>query len=185
LYAALMAGFASVAGAEIKVGVVDIQRLASESPQAKAANDAITAEFTSRWQDLQKQEAALQARQDKLTKDAPTMTEIQKSAADKELRDGVRDLQTKRSAFEDDLNARKQDENAKLSRTLNEEVAAFAQAQGFDLILADGVLYASGALDVTGAVLQSLQARKTGAATPAPAGGAAAKKAAPASIAKP
>jgi len=185
LYAALLAGSASAVSAELKIGVVNIQRLAAESPQAKAANDAIQSEFTARWQDLQKQEAALQARQEKLTKDSATMTEIQKSAADKELRDGVRDLQAKRSAFEDDLNARKQDENAKISRVLDEEVVTFAKAQNFDLILADGVLYASGALDVTDALMQSMQSRRSGAATPAPAAGAAGKKTVPPSIAKP
>jgi outer membrane protein len=184
LYAALLAGSVSAVSAELKIGVVNIQRLAAESPQAKAANDAIQSEFTARYQDLMKQDAALQARQDKLTKDAATMTEIQKSAADKELRDGARDLQAKKAAFEDDLNARKQDENAKISRVLDEEVVAFAKAQNFDLILADGVIYATGALDVTEALLQSL-GRKTGAAAPAPAAGAAAKKAPPASIAKP
>jgi outer membrane protein len=185
LYAALLAGSASAVSAELKIGVVNIQRLAAESPQAKAANDAIQSEFTARWQDLQKQEAALQARQEKLTKDSATMTEIQKSAADKELRDGVRDLQAKRSAFEDDLNARKQDENAKISRVLDEEVVTFAKAQNFDLILADGVLYASGALDVTDALMQSMQSRRSGAAPPAPPAGAAGKKTVPPSIAKP
>lgn len=182
LYTALLAGSASVGAAELKIGVVNIQRLAAESPQAKAANDAIQTEFTARYQELMKQDAALQARQDKLTKDAATMTEIQRSAADKELRDGARDLQAKKAAFEDDLNARKQDENAKISRVLDEEVVTFAKAQGFDLILADGVLYATGALDVTEALLQSLQNRKTGAGASSPAAG---KKEAPASIAKP
>jgi outer membrane protein len=186
LYATLLAGSASLAHAEIKIGVVDIQRLAAESPQAKAANDALQTEFSARYQELLKQEEALQARQDRLTKDAPTMTELQRSAADKELRDGVRDLQTRRSAFQDDLDARKQDENNKISRVLQEEVAAYAKAQSFDLILADGVLFATGALDVTNAILQSLH--KTGAAAPAAApaaAGAPAKNAAPASIAKP
>jgi outer membrane protein len=181
LHAVLIAASASVGAAELKIGVVDIQRLAAESPQAQAAQIALQTEFNPRIQDLQKQEAALQARQDKLAKDAPTMTEIQRSAADKELRDGVRDLQAKRSAFEDDLNARRQDENSKISRLLQEEVATFAMAQGFDLILADGVLYANQALDVTSALLQSLQSR----VSPAPAASAPAKKAAPASIAKP
>ena len=182
LCAALLAGVTSVAGAEIKIGVVNVQRLASESPQAQAASNAIQAEFTTRYKTLQDQEAALQARQEKLSKDAPTMTEIQRSAADKELRDGVRDLQAKRSAFEDDLNARNQDEKAKLSRVLDEEVAAFARSQGYDLILGDGVYFASSAVDVTDAILKSLQNRRQGTAPAAgaPAGRPAAPPAAPA-----
>jgi outer membrane protein len=185
LYAALLAGSASAVSAELKIGVVNIQRLANESPQAKAATEAIQSEFSVRYQDLMKQDAALQARQEKLTKDAATMSEIQRSAADKELRDGARDLQAKKAAFQDDLNARNEDEKAKLLRALDEEVVAFAKAQNYDLILADGVLFATSALDVTEALMQSMQGRKTGATTPAPATGAAGKKTAPPSIAKP
>jgi len=183
LYAALLTGASSMACAEIKIGVVSIERLASESPQAKAATQALVSEFTARQKDIEAQMQALQARQDSLTKDAATMTELQKSAADKELRDGSRDLSAKRSAFEDDLNARKQDEQAKISRVVSEEVAAFARAQNYDLILADGVMFAAGALDVTSAILQGMQNRKPEAAA-APGAAAPAKKA-PAAIAKP
>jgi Skp family chaperone for outer membrane proteins len=47
-------------------------------------------------------------------------------------------------------------------------VQNFARAQGYDLILAEGVLYAAAAYDVTGPVLQALQNRgKAPAAAPA------------------
>jgi outer membrane protein len=164
LYAVLLAVSGSIAAAELKIGVVNIQRLASESPQAKAANDAIQNEFTPRYQELMQQDAALQARQEKLSKDAATMTEIQISAADKEMRDGARDLAARKAAFEDDLEARKMDENAKIGRILEEEIATFARAQGYDLILAEGVVFADSAIDVTAAILQSMQARRTGSA---------------------
>jgi outer membrane protein len=184
----MLSGIVPLASAETKIGVVNIARLAQESPQAKEANEKLGMEFTARAKEIQTQEQALQARQDKLNKDSVAMTEIQKSAADKELRDGYRDLQAKKSAFEDDLNARKQDEQAKISRALDAEVSAFAKAQGYDLILADGVVFATGALDVTPAILQAMLAHKAApaAAPAAPATGAAppANKP-PASIAKP
>lgn len=43
---------------------------------------------------------------------------------------------------------------------LLEEVQNFAKSNGYDMILADGVLYANPSLDVTGPVLQALQNRK-------------------------
>jgi len=178
-YAALLAGSASVAHAEIKVGVVDVQRLAAESPQAQAAKGNIQTEYAPRYQEMVKQAEALQARQEKLQKDAPTMTQLQRDAAEKELRDGERDLQMKRAAFEDDLEARQQSENANMARLIQEEVGAFARAEGFDLILADGVIFASGAMDVTDALLKSLNSKTGAAAAPARA------PAPPASIAKP
>jgi outer membrane protein len=185
LSATVLSGFVPLASAETKIGVVNIARLAQESPQAKEANDKLAAEFTARAKEIQTQEQALQARQDRLNKDAVAMTEIQKSAADKELRDGYRDLQAKKSAFEDDLNARKQDEQGKISRALDAEVSAFAKAQGYDLILADGVVFATTALDVTPAILQAMLAHKATPAAAAPAAGAPPANKPPASIAKP
>jgi len=170
---------ASTATAEIKIGVVNTARLMAEAPQAKLAIDGIRTEFAPREREIQTTAAALKAREDKLTKDAATMTEVQRAAAEKELRDGYRDLQRKQSEVQDDFNARRNEEMSKLNRTLAEEVQAFAKAQGFDLILTDGVIYATNALDVTGPVLTALQARRTGGAGAAPAA-APAKPAAPA-----
>jgi len=186
LSAALLTGFAAQASAELKIGVVSIPRLAQESPQAKAAHDALSAEFGPRQKALLSQQDELKKKADQLTKDEPTMTDIQRAAKEREITNGNRDLDMQKSAFEDDLNSRQQEEQEKLQRAVIEEVAAFAKAQGYDLILADGVLYANGALDVTNSILQAMQNRKPDAATPAaaaPASKPASK--APPGIAKP
>ena len=62
---------------------------------------------------------------------------------------------------------------SRLQRTLIEEVRAYAKAQGFDLVFADGVIYSTPSLDITPAILTALQARpaRPGAAPPAPASG--------------
>lgn len=111
LSAVAMSGLVSVAGAaEPKIGVVNIARLASEAPQAKAANDAIRNEFAPKEREIQTQATALKAREERLQKDAATMTDVQRSAAEKELRDGYRELQLKQSAVQDDFNARRNEE---------------------------------------------------------------------------
>lgn len=183
LSAALLSTVASLASAEAKIGVVSISRLASESSLAKAANATLQAEFAPRQKEIETQGQALKAREDKYNKDSATMTDVQRAAVEKDLRDGYRDLQLKQSAFQDDLNSRKQEEQDKIQQALLEEIQGFARAQGYDLILADGVMYASAAYDVTGPILQSLQNRKPAAA--APAGAPAATPRPPASIAKP
>ncbi len=183
LSALLFTGLTSLAYADTKIGVVNIQQLASDSPQAKEANDALRAEFGPRQKGIETQQATLKAKEDKLTKDGATMTEVQRAQADKELRDGYRDLQLKQSAFQEDLTAARQDAQDKISRVLRDEVVAFAKAQGFDLILTDAA-FATSALDVTPQLLQSMLARKPGpAAAPAAATPPAANKP-PASIAR-
>jgi outer membrane protein len=167
LAAATLTGFASLASAETKIGVVDVNKLAQQAPQAKDLMDKLRAEFTARKQDIDKKAASLQKRQETLSKDAATMTELGKAAAEKELRDGNRDLSAQKAAFDDDLNARQQEVQAKITGMLDEEVSTYAKAQGYDLVLADGVVFASAAVDLTPAILQAMLSRKSGSAAPA------------------
>ena len=156
--------------ADMKVGVVDYGRLVEDSPQAKVALEAIRNEFMPKQRELQQQEVALKAKQDKLEKDAATMSEDQRTRADKELRDGVRDLTRRKGEIQDDFNARRNEEMSRLQRTLIEEVRTYAKAQNFDLVIADGAIYYTPALDITPAILSSLNSRapKPAASAPAP-----------------
>jgi outer membrane protein len=155
--AAVATAAAAPAQAEIKIGYVNYGQLVEAAPQAKAIADAIRNEFTPRQRELQTQQTSLKAREDKLQKDGATMTEDQRSKAEKDLRDSYRDLQRKQSEVQDDFNARRNEELSRLQRTLIEEVRTYAKAQNFDLIVADGVIYANPTIDITPAILTALQ----------------------------
>jgi outer membrane protein len=158
---------AAPAWAEMKIAVVDYGKLMEESPQAKAVSDALKNEFTPRQRDLQAQQASVKSKEDHLQKDGATMTQDQRARADKELRDGAREFSRKQSELQDDFNARKNEEMSRLQRILIEEVRTYAKAQGFDLVIADGVIYSTPTLDITPAILTALQARPAHAAAPA------------------
>ena len=155
----LVASLAAPAMAEVKIGVIDYGRLFEDSPQAKALKEALNAEFGPRVQQLVSAEQALKARSDKFQKDSATMTADQKSKAEKELRDGLRDLERKKSELQDDSNAKRQEEMNKLQRTLIGEVREYAKAQNFDIVIADGVIYHTATVDITPAVLSALNSR--------------------------
>ena len=153
------ASLSALAMAEVKIGVVDYGRLFEESPQAKALKEALNAEFGPRVQQLMAAEQGLKARGDKFQKDSATMTAEQKSKAEKELRDGLRDLERKKGELQDDSNAKRQEEMNKLQRTLIGEVREYAKAQNFDLVIADGVIYHTATVDITPQILQALNSR--------------------------
>jgi len=168
--AAIGAWVAMPAGAaELKIGVVDYGRLAEESPQAKSAMEQIRSEFTPRQRDLANQQQSLKAKEDKLQKDGATMTEDQRSRAEKDLRDSYRDLQRKQSEAQDDFNARRNEEMSRLQRILIEQVRTYAKAQNFDLVVADGVIYATPALDITPQILAALKSAPASGKAAAPA----------------
>jgi outer membrane protein len=158
------------AWAEGKIAVVDFQRLGDESPQGKAVLDAMRAEFAPRERTLQAQQQSLKAKQDKLQKDGATMSDDQRQRAEKDLRDGARDFERARGEFQDDVTARRNEEMSRLQKTLIDEVQTYAKAQNYDVVLArEGVVYATSSYDITGAVLQALQARGPAAAAAPPA----------------
>ena len=167
----IAATFSMPAAAELKVGVVDIAKLFEESPQAKVVQDNLRAEFGPRLQQLVAQEQALKTRNDKYQKDLATMAADQRTKAEKDLRDSARELERKKAELQDDSNAKRQEEMNKLQRLLFGEVREYAKAQNFDIVIAEGVLYATPTVDMTAAVLAALQAKagKPAAAAPAPA----------------
>ena len=160
--------------AEIKIGVVDYARLFEESPQAKVVRDALQAEFGPRLQQIVTQETTLKQRGEKLQKDVATMTPDQRSKAEKDLRDAARELERKKGELQDDSNVKRQEEMNKLQRSLISEVREYAKAQNFDIVIAEGVIYATPTVDITAQVLAALNARApkpaaapAGATTPA------------------
>lgn len=157
--------------AEIKVGVIDYARLLEQSPQAKVVQDQLRNEFGPRYQQLVAQDQSLKVRADKLQKDGATMSPEQRDKEEKALRDLKREIERKMSEWQDDSNSKRNDEMNKLQRSLIGEVREYAKAQNFDVVIAEGVIYATPAVDITPQVLASLQSRapKPAAAPAAPA----------------
>jgi outer membrane protein len=174
--AATMILAAAPAWAELKIGYVNYSLLLQDSPDAKVIADQLRNEFLPRQRELQTLQQSLKTREDKLTKDGATMTDDQRAREDKEIRDGERELQRKQSEASDDLNARRNEELSILQKSLIEKVRAYAKLQSYDLVVADGVIYATNAVDITPQVLATLQAG--GAASPKAAAPAAPKPAA-------
>lgn len=151
------------AWADLKIGFVNYQRLMQESPQGKAVQDTLRAEFAAKQRELSNEQQTLKTKQAALDRDGGTMSVDQRSAAEQSLRDGQRELSEKQNEYQDDMNARQNQELSKLQRMLVETVQQYAQSQHFDLVLADGVIFANPAIDITQPVLASLQARGAGA----------------------
>jgi outer membrane protein len=147
------------AQAQAKIGVVNVQRLLQEAPQAQAASQALENEFAARRRDLENQQRDLKAKEDKLAKDGATMAEAQRRDAEKVLRDGQRDLARKQNEFLEDLNVRRNEALGQLQRTVLQEVQTYAKGANLDVVVADA-LYASPSVDITSQVLAALQSRR-------------------------
>jgi outer membrane protein len=173
------------ASAEVKMGVVNFQKLLEDAPQTKTAMAALENEFAPRRRELLTLQNDLKAKDEKLQKEGAVMAEADRAKAEKTLRDQQREFQRKAGEFQDDASTRRNEEIGKVQRYLVTEIQAYANAQGFDLVLGDGVFFAKGPLDITANVLAVLATKPASlpaapAAPAAPAGAGAAPKPAPA-----
>jgi len=163
------------ASAEIKMGVVNFQKLLEDAPQTKTAMQALENEFAPRRRELLTMQNDLKARDEKLQKEGAVMSEADRAKAEKTLRDQQREFSRKAGEFQDDASTRRNEEIGKVQRYLVTEIQGYANAQGFDLVLGDGVFFAKGPLDITANVLAVLATKP--ASLPAAAPGAPQNKA--------
>jgi outer membrane protein len=147
------------ASAEIKIGYVDFQKLMTEAPQVKSAMQALQNEFGPRQRELLAMQNDLKARDEKLAKEGAIMAEADRAKAEKALRDQQREFSRKGGEFQDDLSTRKNEEIGKVQRYLLEEIRTYSSAQGFDLVLGEGVFYNKPQLDITAQVLEVLKTK--------------------------
>ncbi len=156
---ALVCAFALPAVAqEMKIGVVSLPALIERAPQTKAAMDALQEEFAPRQREFQAKQKEYEDLAAKIQKDLAVMGETERRNAQKEVRDLERDLARMQNEFQEDLNLRQNEEYGKLQRDMLKEVQDFAEAQGYDLIVGDGVLYVTSAVNITDDVLRAVEA---------------------------
>jgi outer membrane protein len=155
---ALVCAFALPASAqELKIGVVNIPLLMDRAPQTKAAMDALEEEFAPRQREFAARAKELEELTAKLQRDAAVMGETERRNADTQLRDLRREVTRLQTEFQEDLNLRQNEELGNLQRSILAEVQLYAQTQGFDLVVGDGVLYASTTVNITDEVLRAIE----------------------------
>jgi len=156
---ALVCAFALPAAAqEMKIGVVNLPALIERAPQTKAAMDALQEEFAPRQREFQAKQKQYEEQATKAQKDLAVLGETERRNLEKELRELQRELTRLQNEFQEDLNLRRNEEIGLLQRAMLKEVQDFAVAQGYDLIVGDGVLYVEATANVTDDVLRAVEA---------------------------
>jgi len=156
---ALVSAFAVPASAqELKIGFVNIQALMEGAPQTKAAMDALQEEFAPRQREFLAKQKEYEELATKVQKDVAVMGETERRNAEKNLRDLQREVTRLQTEFREDLNLRQNEELGILQRSLLKELQDYASQEGYDLVVSDGVVFASTAVNITAEVLRAVDA---------------------------
>lgn len=143
---------------EMKIGVVNVPVLMDRAPQAKVAMDALQEEFAPRQREILAKQKEYEELGEKVQRDLQVMGETERRNAENDLRNLQREVTRLQNEFREDLNLRRNEELGSLQRSLLQEVQTYAKSMGFDLVVGDGVLYASDAVNITENVLRAMEA---------------------------
>ena len=129
---ALLFGFASLAlpvqAQEFRLGFVSLDRIIREAAPAKNAQAKLEQEFSRREKELNELGASIKSSAEKLEREAPTLSESQRASRQKQLVEQDRDFQRKRREFQEDLNARRNEELQQVFERANRVVRQLAEA---------------------------------------------------------
>ena len=150
-------GMSCVQAEEVHLGFVSTDRVLREASTAKSAQTKLEQEFSKREKELNEQGSSLKNSADKFEREAPTLPETQRQTRQKQLLDQDRDLQRKRREFQEDLNARKNEELQLVIQRANKVIKDIAVAEKYDFVFQDAV-YVNPKHDITDKVIKALNA---------------------------
>ena len=141
---------------ELKIGAVQILKVLEQSPQYQAAGQALDKEFEARSKKLIAEQKKIKSLEDKLSKDRAIMSEAEISKMEREILNKRRDLKRSQDEFREDVNFRRNEELTKIQKIVFEAVQKVSKDNGYDVVLSEGVIYASPKADMTQLVIDTL-----------------------------
>ncbi len=150
----------SVNAAELKIGVVNAGAVLDQSPQKTQALSRLEKEFSARGKSLEGKLKALRADQDKLSKDGAILGADEQKAKERNIMSDQRELKRLQDEYSEDLSIRRNEELRKLEQKIAQTIVDLAKKESYDLVIYQGVIFASDKVDMTAKVLQLLKAQK-------------------------
>ena len=146
-----------VSAQELKIGVVNAIKVFEQSPQYEAARKNLEAEFSRKESDLVAQQAQVKKLEEKLSRDGAVMSESEVKRLERDIVSRHRKLKNSREEYREDFNLRRNELQSSISRQVAEIVQQVGKEEGIDIILSDGVIFASKRVNISGQILQRLK----------------------------
>jgi len=151
----------SVVMAEQKVGVVNVEGIFQQMPQAIATQQTLAIEFKDEQASIEGLRQVIAADIEKLRKDAPTMSESQIKEGEAKINQARVEFEAKVKPFQEKVQARSKAENDRLLQMLNQAIQAVATEEKLDLIMdRKSVVFVSPTYDISEKVLKKVSQLK-------------------------
>ncbi len=156
----LLTGTASVIAKDLKIGVLDVERVYAAYEKAKASAAEVQAERKAKQDELAKKREELKALRDEYDKKKDKMREAEKKEMEKKIADKTREI----LAFTNASNQELQKKNQELTRARLDEISKvvqdYAVKNGYDLVIDKKSLpYFSGGFNISDDIIKAVNAK--------------------------
>jgi outer membrane protein len=144
--------------ADLKIGVVDLQKLFKEYPGTKKAEKKFQDVAVQKQKDLKDSEEEITGLDQDLKNSSSVMSSKQKKKKQEELKQKYQDYIQTKSKLENELRAQEAQMTADILDEIKEVAAKVAKAQGLDLVMdSEKTIYAKSSTDLTDSILKEFK----------------------------
>jgi len=155
----LIAGFTSnVIAADLKIGVVSVERILTEAPQVDAVNTSMLERFGPQRDALQTLEKEITKMQENYKRNELVMTEDKLNDLKKEIITKIQKLKQNEAVLTQEVTTVRNQELAVLQQQVRGVIDDIAKKGKYSLVLSEGVAYTDDKLDITDQVLDKMKA---------------------------
>jgi len=155
----LIAGFVStnVTAAELKIGVVSVERILTEAPQVEAVNASMLERFGPQRDALQALEKEVNKMQEDYKRNELVMTEDKLNDLKKDIITKIQKLKQTEAVLSQEVATVRNQELAVLQQQVRDIIDDIAKKGKYSLVLSEGVAYTDDKLDITDKVLDGMK----------------------------
>lgn len=152
-----LAMLAPVGAADLRIGVVNMERILRDSLSAAQAGERLNAEGMRRQEEIDVLTKRFKQRLERFEKGASDMSESERVTERRELAEMERDVARRSREARDEFNQRRNEEVLLLQGRAGRIIQQIAETEKFDLVLYE-FFYASPKVDITDRVMKALDA---------------------------
>lgn len=143
---------------ELKVGVIDLHKVVSESKEVKEVRQNLETKFKPRQEKLLKMQSAIQENIDKLRRDDAVMTDKQKDELKQKIMQQRSELDKKGASYQEELNTAQNQAMQQFFAKVKKAIEAVANKEKYSLVIQkESAPYVATSLDITDSVLNALK----------------------------
>lgn len=160
---AMLLSWSVVSAAEVKIGLVDMQKAIQETDEGKKAKHELESDFNKKKKDLEKKEADIKKMNEDLEKKALVMADDVKAKKQQEIQSEMRKYQETVAKSQMDIQKHERDLTQPIIARLRHIIEDIAKKDGFSMVLEKSdqlVLYSVNGVDLTDRVVKEYDSKK-------------------------